>query len=222
MPSTVTPILLGRKVQHDTRSLHYPALTGPQPIVDKTWRLYGSDLDQGYVGACTGFAMTHALNSKPNHYVGQRTLRADDAYRLYSLATQVDEFPGAWNMDGTGEDTGSSALGVAKAAQRLGHITSYRWAFGIDHVLRALMDGPVLIGSNWHSSMFHPAQDGLVRPEGPVVGGHEYLLVGRRRGRLLCQNSWGSEWGVHGRFSISPEDLDALLQARGDAMQVVL
>ena len=108
------PHRLGRLVQHDPRSRGYPvrAAAAPRPLVSKTWRRYGSTLNQGELGACTGYAMTHGLNTTPLRAAGP-THTHTTAVNLYSEATALDMFPGVYPP----VDTGSSGLAVCKAAQ---------------------------------------------------------------------------------------------------------
>lgn len=206
--------LLGRHVNHDPRSLNYPAPVDGVTIRSRRWRHYGPVLDQGQVGSCTGNAMAQALNTKPLKRCFQRLTEAD-AVELYTLATQLDEFPGEYPA----QDTGSSGLAVAKAAQRKGYITSYSHAFGIDHTLAALMGGPVLLGTNWHAGMFEPDSRGFIEPTGPVEGGHEHLLLGvdLRHEFVTGLNSWGPAWGDRGFYHMSIANLDRLLREDGDA-----
>ena len=206
---------LGRRVEHDRRSLNYPAAAGPVRTV--TWRRYGATLDQGNSNGCTGHAMAHAINSRPVHKTGARLLNHADAMRLYSRATHLDQWPETYPPD----DDGSSGLAVAKAAREAGHITAYRWCFGLDHTLAALSLGPVMLGTNWTTDMMRPNTAGLIQPTGQVLGGHEYLAVGidLRTRTVLCQNSWGPNWGLKGRFRIGWDTLDRLLRRQGDALQ---
>ena len=118
---------LGRVVEHDERSRDYPAMSVvPAAILPIRWAHYGTVLDQGDIGACTGFAMAQCLNSGRLHE-GHRQLGADDALALYSSATRLDSVPGHYPPD----DTGSSGLAVAKAAKAAGYIRSYTHAFGL-------------------------------------------------------------------------------------------
>jgi hypothetical protein len=211
------PFPLGRKVEHDPASRMFGfAPRAALPVVEKTWRRYGAVLDQGDVGSCTGNAFTHAMNSKPNHVIGTKTLGQSFALMIYSAATRADEFPGAYLPT----DTGSSALGVGKAALGLGLISEYRWGFGLEHTLQILMERPVMIGTWWYESMFWPDAQGFVRPSGSPAGGHEYLLVGvkPREQVLIFQNSWSSLWGDNGRFRMRFADFAPLLADQGDAM----
>lgn len=210
-------LTLGRRVEHDPASRRFAfAPREAVPVVKRTWRRYGAVLDQGSLGSCTGNAMTHALNSKPLRVTGEPVWRQAQAVILYSAATTLDQFPGAYPP----EDTGSSGLGVCKAAMQLGLITGYQWAFGLDHVLQTLMAGPLLVGTSWYDGMFYPNADGYVNISGGLAGGHEYLLVGvdPAKRTLLFLNSWSSLWGVNGRFKMTFETFSSLLGEGGDAV----
>lgn len=213
---TGTPFPLGRKVDvhHDPRSLNFPATTAT--VVSKTWKHYGPVLDQGQVGSCTGNAMAQSLNSRPLNGAAGTYLTEVDALALYSLATQVDTYPGTYPPD----DTGSDGLSVAKAAQQQGRITQYDHAFGLEHTLEALMSGPVLLGTVWLHDMFHPDSKGFVRATGAVAGGHEYVLLGVALASkyVTCLNSWSGAWGLNGRFRMTFDTLAALLDQQGDAV----
>ena len=218
-PFSGTPRPLGRHVEHDSRSRAFGfAPQAPLPVRSKTWRRYGNALNQGDLGSCTGNAFTHALNSAPNHVSRTPIHGQAFAVSIYSAATRLDEFPGEYKPT----DTGSSALGIAKAATAAGYIREYRWGFGFDHTLQTLMSGPVMIGTWWTQDMFYPDAKGFVRPTGAKAGGHEYLLVGvwLTQRVLIFQNSWGSGWGLRksGRFLMRFDDFRPLLADDGDAM----
>jgi hypothetical protein len=203
---------LGRKVNHDPRSRNFPAprATDRKPVMHRRW---GQVLDQGSLGSCTGNAMAQALNMRPLHTPGTRFLKEEDAVALYQRATQLDPFPGAFPPD----DTGSDGLSVCKAAAEKGLIKSYQWAFGFDHALDALQNGPVLVGLPWHNSMFTPDSDGYLHPDGNKVGGHETVLFGDDcRDTLTVLNSWGKNWGRSGRYKLSYATFKELLADQGD------
>ena len=212
-----TPFPLGRKIEHDPASRRFAFVPRTsQQVVTKTWRRYGAVLDQGSLGSCTGNAMTHALNSLPLHLKKSQIWDQSMAVMLYSAATGLDPWEGSYPP----EDTGSSGLAVCKAAVQMGHINSYKWAFGFDHVLSTLMAGPVLVGTYWYSGMSYPDANGFVTPSGSKEGGHEYLLVGVNTSKryLTFQNSWSSLWGVRGRFYMTFDNFKRLLDEDGDAV----
>lgn len=207
-------VALGRVVEHDERSRRFVARTAPGPLRKVTHRRYGPVLDQGSLGSCTGNAMAQSLNHVPLRLKG-RVMDENVALTLYSRATALDAFPGIYPP----EDTGSSGLAVAKAAKEAGYITAYTHAFGLDQLLSALMLAPCIVGTNWHDQMFSPNSRGFVRPEGPVVGGHEYACIGvdPKAGVLTFLNSWSAGWGDRGRFYMTFSDFGLLLADDGDA-----
>ena len=211
-----TPFPLGRALQHDEASRLFPA-PADTPIESRRWPHVGKVLDQGQVGSCTGNAAAQSLNHRPNHLNGSLVMNEADALRIYGLATQLDGFPGTYPE----EDTGSSGLAAAKACQQLGYISGYTHAFGLDHLLAALMVGPLIVGTDWHEDMFNPDPLGIVKPTGAVVGGHEYVVdgvhVAPRMIRFL--NSWSNGWGHRGHFWMTFDDFATLLGNDGDAIQ---
>lgn len=209
---TVHP--LGRHVEHDPRSRAFPATSLVSPAVRSVrWPHYGPVLDQGGLGACTGFALAQCLNTGPLHD-RSRHLDAANAEELYSLATTLDGIAGHWPPT----DTGSSGLAVAKAAVAKGYIRSYRHAFGLDHLLGALQFGPVIVGTDWREGMDTPDHDGTVHATGAVRGGHEWLALGvdLEHCYVIGLNSWGPSWGMGGAFRVQLADMRSLLAHDGD------
>lgn len=210
-----TPFPLGRVQEHDPRSLAFPAPTTTN-VVSKSWRHYGLVLDQGSLGSCTGNAAAQSLNTAPYHVIGTPTYREPDAVDFYSRATVLDGFTGTYPPD----DTGSSGLAVSKVLQERGLISAYTHAFGLDHLLAALMSGPCIVGTDWMNDMFNPDSAGVVHPTGGVVGGHEYLCNGVNVSSKMLRfvNSWSSSWGIRGHFYMSFDDFSVLLNDGGDAI----
>lgn len=206
------PYPLGRIVEHDEASRQYRVVRRVAPRT-VTHRHYGPVLNQGDLGSCTGNAISQALNTVPLRQ-GRKLLTEVDAVRIYSRATVIDEYPGGYPP----EDTGSSGLAVCKAVREEGLISSYRHAFGMDDLLSALTEQPVIVGTPWHEDMFKPDPLGYVHPTGEIVGGHEYALIGLniRARYVLAINSWGDRWGVKGRFRITFDELAGLLADDGD------
>lgn len=216
---------LGRHVQHDPRSLEFPARRGTRPTGTVYWSMNGPLVDQGDVGRCTGYSLVNLCNT--GTYFGERRkfnrghfLNGSHGDQFYHRATQLDEWDGVWPPD----DTGSSGLAVAKGAKELGLISEYRHAFGIDHLLDALVLGPALVGTTWLEDMFYPAANGELSVTGDPAGGHEYLCnyVDFKRERLGFVQTWGP-WGYRnqGRFFIPIEKFEPLLDDDGDVTVLV-
>jgi hypothetical protein len=208
------PFVLGRNVNHDPLSRNFPA---PTVVVPKTvlHTHYGAVLDQGNIGACTGNAMVDALMTAPLRIKGT-VLTEADALRIYSAATYIDGDSQHYPPD----DTGSDGLSVAKIAQREGRITKYVHAFGLDHGVAALPDGPAIVGINWYADMFNPDSKGFVRPTGDLQGGHEIEWLGANVKTRVCTflNSWGSSWAKKGKFYMTFDDFSTLLSQQGDIL----
>jgi hypothetical protein len=201
-----------RRVRFDERSRAYPirALVRATTPRSYTWgcAIY---LDQGTEGACTGFAVTHEAAAKP---VAVQGLSHSTAQRVYHRARQLDEYPG--------EDyDGSSVLGAIKAAQELGWVGEYRWAFGIQDLRLAIgYKGPAVLGINWYEGMFSPNADtNFISPTGALIGGHAILCNGYNasKDRFTLHNSWGKAWGRNGECFITGADLERLLHEQGEA-----
>jgi hypothetical protein len=221
----VTLYGLGRKVQHDPQSRRFAVTTTPTELRTVRHTHYGPVLDQGNLGACTGYAITQWLNCHPAHKPRSRALQGDKAVSLYSRATQVDPWDGWYNPATGVEDTGSSGLAVCKAAQEAGLIGGYRWIFGgVAQLAAALQDGPVLAGTVWLDGMFAPSLAGWLNVSGSPVGGHEYVIVGYNRPSryFTMLNSWGEGWGRGGFARIREDKMQTLLDAQGDLTVPVL
>jgi hypothetical protein len=160
---------------------------------------------------------------------------ADDALALsiYKRAQQIDQWEGE-NYSGT------SVLAGMKAATEAGYFDEYRWAFGVEDLVRAVgYHGPAVLGVDWYEGMFAPDGDGYLRMTGALAGGHAICMPGVRcifpKGKTkvfsnldldaswaTLHNSWGANWGAAGRARISLRDLDALLKNGGEAAIPVL
>lgn len=158
--------------------------------------------------------MAGLLNTGAFHRARTRYLTEKDAIRIYSKATLIDAWDGAYPP----EDTGSSGLAVAKVAKAEGRISAYKHAFGIEQALKALQLGPVITGVTWYEGFDHPDAHGVVKLGGQDRGGHEFEVVGYDPSTDLCAawNSWGKTWGKGGMFFFTSKAWDALLQEQGD------
>lgn len=205
---------LGRHIWHDERSRDYQAERATK-IVSVEHATVGLPLDQGSIGSCTANALAGDVNTQPNYKAGAPVRNETDAVTLYGRETADEGQPYPPN------DPGGSGLAVCKAAVELGGwISSYKHAFGVQHALEALVNGPVITGVNWYDSFDTPDANGLVeiKKGAQVRGGHEFVVVQIIAEHELvgADNSWGLGYGIGGRFYFSFQTWDQLLQEQGD------
>lgn len=220
---------LGRHVKHDSRSLDYaflPADAKPKRV-NTFWNSGTGPLNQGKLGSCTGNATAQWLNTAFANAVRAAThkghyLTETDAVKIYSLGTQLDDSPGQYPPN----DTGSNGISVAKAAEKLGYLDSYKHTFSFSSLQAALETTPVICGTIWTNTMFTP-DNGLVTvgplTDSNIAGGHEYLGCGLdfTEEVVIFRNSWGDQdaWEgckPGGYFAISFTEYRELLAAHGD------
>jgi hypothetical protein len=204
---------LGRHVVHDIRSRDFPAARAPK-IGSVTHAATGLPLNQGEIGSCTANALCGAMDSAPDQK-GGTVYDETKAVSLYELETKLEGKPYPPN------DPGGSGLMVCKAAKQLGWISSYTHAFGLQHALEALVLRPVITGVDWYTSFDNPdPQSGLVAiaAGATVRGGHEIVADGIDVDNQLVYlwNSWGTSWGLGGRFCWSFDTWEQLLSSQGD------
>ncbi|GLH74175.1 hypothetical protein GETHLI_26770 [Geothrix limicola] len=212
---------LGRHIHFDDRSWDYrvPLRTGAT-IQTRIWTRTLKAFNQGELGSCTGNGAVGVVCTQPYRKPGARYSEAL-ARKVYSQASHDDTIVGAWPP----KDTGSTVLGAMKALKDLGFTKGYHWCFGLEDVLKTLSTlGPVEVGLNWYEGFDKPDAKGLVKLGGAVRGGHAFELLGVDAERKLVWaiNSWGSDWGLDGRFAFSWKDLDRLLHEDGEASTVQL
>lgn len=205
---------LGRKVNHDTRSLNYPFDTTNLSIVDVEHKRLIPVLDQGDVGSCTGNAGIGVINTAPFVQAKIPYYSPDEAgaLKLYGEAEKIDGGAGY-----PPEDQGSSGLSIAKALKNAGVISGYQHVFTLQDTLKALSMYSVLTGMNWYEDMFKPDSDGRVHPTGALAGGHEIQAykIDVENGRIWFYNSW-KNWGINGTFYLTWADFNTLLGQQGD------
>lgn len=206
---------LGRQLVHDPRSKAFPVGISIDKTkwVDKLVRLYDPTKNPNQChGECTGCAKAMEFNAVGNRAVG-KVLKMDDAHKIYGLASQLDPWEGSWPPD----DTGSSGLAAAKAAQTLGLGGTYRHIFnGADEVVQLIQTGRVVnIGTWWYGDMFHPTSKGVITPTGKQVGGHQYVARGYDVDfDHVIIRCW---WGTYRDVRIAREHLHELIMDGGDA-----
>jgi hypothetical protein len=207
---------LGRLVNHDSRSRLYPFDTSGLTLMNTRHLRKIPVFDQGNLGSCTGNAGIGCLGTGPffathgNHY----SLDENGATTLYGDATRADSYDGEYPPT----DTGCDGLTIAKVLTAAGEISGYQHTFSLNDALKALTLTPFITGVSWFQDMFTPAPDGQVRPSGTLAGGHEFVAdqLDVDNQRIWFTNSWGSNWGVSGRFYMSWDDYGILLGQQGD------
>ena len=184
------------------------------PIVSVRHNVVGLPLDQGNIGSCTANALCGALNSDPNLRSIASPFTEADAVKLYGRETADEGEPYPPN------DPGGTGRAVCKAARELGLITSWQNAAGLQAALQALVLRPVITGVSWYSSFDEPDSAGRIAiADGATVrGGHEFLVDEIDADRYLvgCWNSWGTGYGLGGRFYMSGHCWWRLLNEGGD------
>lgn len=201
-----------RRVSYDDRSLGYPvrALVEDKPLRGYTWGC-PVRLDQGYEGACVGFAWAHELAARPKVHGLVSALEAQQLYRWAQLNDEWADTP---------PEEGTSVLAGAKAAQKYGYLGEYRWCMNLrDLQLTVGYLGPVVIGTWWYEGMMEPDSTGYIHKRGDALGGHAILCNGYSvtKRRFTLTNSWGSAWGPLGGICyVSEADMEELLMDQGE------
>ncbi len=228
---TPAPGRLGRRfVGHDDHSRNFgiaPYLGTVErrptfwPFPSRT----SAPCDQGQEGECVSHSLAHELGAGPVQVRGKTSYWA---HRFFARIQAADRAMG----NDFGPDGGATMLAGAKAAKAHGHITGYRWCFGVDQVVDALCSvGPVWLGVPWYESGYDTFADGLVEQTGRIVGGHAITAVGydehpRHGPVVVWVNSWGRGYGVADRRLnlrggvgyIPLATLDMLLRQDGEAV----
>lgn len=210
--SEVADPRLGRLPEFDPKSKKFSvrAFLDPQlPLRSYTWSIPEDDiLDQGNEGSCVGHGYAHEVSARPVKF----QMTSTDALWIYRRGQVLD----IW----FGEDyDGTSVLAGAKACVELGHYKEYRWAFTEQEMAHSVgYAGPVVIGVNWYSGMFNPDQNGYLRPDGFLAGGHCVMVnsFSARLNRYQIVNSWGLSWGNRGRAYITRKDMARLIEEDGE------
>jgi Papain family cysteine protease len=209
---------MGRLRQWDQKNCNYlmPKKAVPETVRRRFWNA-GDVLDQGDTPQCVGYAGYGWLQAGP---ITNRHLSFTPT-DLYHWAQDNDEWPGS-------DYDGSSTLGLMKALKDKGYVKDYVWALDAETLVAwILTTGPVVVGTNWYRDMFTPDKDHFLEPVGSIDGGHEWRIIGADRdqhcydgsvGAVRMVNSWGRNWGDHGRAWVSFNDLDKLIKDQGEAV----
>lgn len=212
---------------HDPRSLAFPARTlfKRTTVVNWSWRTPVVPLDQGAEGACVGFGWTHEALTTPvvvdlSRIAAESWRKAPDLFArsVYRAAQFVDEWDGQ-AYEGTSVNAG------AKIMRDIGLIKEWRWAFGVDDVIMSIINvGPVVLGINWYSGMYH-APGGILSVGGQLVGGHCIIARAVRQAGVIFAdeeaigifNSWGPTYGTNGSAWVRKSELARLLSENAEA-----
>jgi hypothetical protein len=225
IPEIVVPgKRLGRHYRYDSRFARYPFRPDSEgmTLADQLWTRHIPILDQGDVGSCTGNEEVGVLGTDPFYSalspIQQKSLNESLALKIYSDAE---------TLDGDGpyppNDNGSSGSSVAQVALNDKLISGYTHITDVHDMAAALQVGPLGVGVNWWSSFDTPDSSGLVAiaPGAYVRGGHEFEVRGVKIDEqiFLCDNSWGTSFGVNGSFEFSWDTMTQLLAEQGDCTQ---
>ncbi|HEX9236705.1 MAG TPA: hypothetical protein VF972_10555 [Actinomycetota bacterium] len=180
-----------------------------KPASDTTpaWEL-DIQLDQGQTGHCVGFGWAGWGDASPV----QDTYENADANAIYYECKVIDGEPH--------QENGSTVRSGALAMRNRGRLAAFAMTTSITDINDWIdRQGTVVLGTNWTNDMFNPDANGFVAPTGAVAGGHCYLMIDRLDDddAYLFQNSWGSAWGLDGRFKIRRTDVETLLSNQGEA-----
>ncbi len=185
--------------------------------------------DQGQLGSCTANALAGALeflmikDQKPyldmsrlfiyyNERVIERTVSQDsgamirDGIKTLAKQGSCSEKSWPYNVDQFATKPGQSCY--AEALQY--RITSYQRIDTVDEMRSCLADGfPFVFGFTVYQSFESQeiANTGIVNMPGSdeqTIGGHAVVGVGYddSQKRFVVRNSWGSNWGMKGYFTI--------------------
>jgi len=218
----------GRRVSKDERDRQYlmrrllPPATEVVLPTSKTWRIAAKNLDQGDYGTCVGNGWANFLRCAPI----QTTADESMALKIYDAAIQLDEWTD--NDNDTDRQMGTSVRAGAEAVTNMGRLKSYLWAFELQPAVEwVLTMGPVVLGTNFYTSMFRPDAQGIVqiKPRDRIEGGHCYLWRGVDTKKALahCVNSWGDSWNpvMSGDFLIPLRDVERLIHEDGEVSTAV-
>ena len=208
-----------------------PAAPAPKPRVFP-WKAQPS-LNQLETGTCVGHGTKHWMLAAP---IIDRPEAGPSPYAIYRAVVLLDEWEQNDHEATTPDDAdlqfGTSVRAAMKWLKAQGYLKEYVRCYSATQVAVAVRTlTPVLVGTNWSGHMSLPSTEGVVRYQPNfVIGGHCYLVhwFDQARGLFLCQNSWGSTWGVdhpsqrslrgrRGFFYVPGEDFEGLVRDDGEA-----
>jgi hypothetical protein len=244
------PVHDGRRLdwfpRYDERSQLYAATPAAValPTSGRLWNP-GQVLDQGSEGACCGFAAAAEAAAEP---VPVPRVTNRYARGWYLNAQRRDEWPGQ-SYDGT------SVLATMKEGKARGLYGGYGWFFTVEQLAAGIVrdesddGGPAVIGVEWRAGSYSTDPWGVLRPSGPIVGGHALCVLGyvpadsgpdrdlwdqleeldlagavdsvlvREYGAFVVQNSWGPTFGRNGLCVVPVSVMRAWVESGGEFAQ---
>lgn len=191
----------------------------PTPTGDVIWADNEPVLDQGNYGTCVGNGCAQWGNTLPIDDKFNETI----ARQIYYEATILDGSPDNPDASGGGQQGATVKSGVIALKNRA-RLNAYAVTTQLSTIDTWLQTkGPIIVGTDWYNDMFTPDANGFIKPTGSYAGGHCFLLKGYvpSKGGYEFLNSWGSGWGVGGRFYMKTADWSSLLVNAGEAWTAV-
>jgi hypothetical protein len=218
--TTLNDILpLGRVYVEDSRDKNYlienKLSLGFTTLKYKYWESNEWNGNQGNTPQCVGYAWSHWIEDGPVKHGGVPPIV--NPTTIYREAQKIDEWVGE-NYDGT------SVRAAAKYLKNTNKIKAYLWTYDINVLITTVLTkGPVVVGTNWYSSMSYPDKNGLIKTTGRIVGGHAYVINGvdTIKKQFRIKNSWGTSWGKNGHAFISFNDMNRLIKQNGEVCLAV-
>ena len=176
-------------------------------------------LNQGSTPECEGYtAVTGRRITQPP--VGEDGFDPNDIFRLAggtSNGTTTAAIEKALLSPGASCTSGPNkgARLPVKSCQNIATLTMLKSA-----VMNEQFAG---LAVDWYESWFNPLAGGMLpEPSGGLAGGHIFPICGwddtracpdGTGGALICQNSWGTNWGANGYFAMPYSYLGSPLEA---------
>lgn len=228
--------LVARRDTLDFRDQMYvPTLVEVEPELPLArYRKHGLPvLDQGTEGACTGYGLAAVANFLLGTRAQQPDRGNVSPWMLYDLARRYDEWPGedyegssargamkGWHKHGVcGEPLWSKKGPGAAAGKR---VKTDPWTdalarplgayFRVNHKDLVAMHaaitevGILYATSDVHAGWDNVGRDGLIEQQPEILGGHAFAIVAYDRSGFWIQNSWNTDWGLHGFGHVTYDD----------------
>lgn len=167
----------------------------------------GKVMDQGKTSLCVGYAACALLQAEPI----TQTL---DPLKIYNQAKKKDGFPGI---------AGTTVYAGAKALEYFGVSSHAFFAYEPAKVYECIASiSPVMVGLVMSERMRNPDAKGQVKAGTSNREGHCFLGYGvdYETERIYFQNSWGTKWGIFGRFWMRFAEFEKAFSREGVAVAI--